>query len=227
MPFTCRVCRRDDFRTRQELHEHSEAKHRNQYCIACCRLFVNPNACQQHLLTSSAHNKKTVSCPARACEGLFISNRDLALHLESGACPGGVSRDRLDRLVARVDKLRVITLPGMETCDNGPSVGSVSDAASGSGSRTSPYECSNCGTPFKSFGQLRSHEDGPAHAAVRYQCPPRRGGCEQQFKTLSGLLAHVQSTKCTVSNRFKKQFVHVIPPKYPRSLISLCRYFLS
>lgn len=53
------------------------------------------------------------------------------------------------------------------------------------------------------------HLKGPAHEQDIYKCPPDWEGCRAEFKTLSGLMQHVESGCCGVK-RFKKRLRNAV-----------------
>ena len=53
------------------------------------------------------------------------------------------------------------------------------------------------------------HLHSPAHENTKYLCPPAWNGCKTQFKTLSGLMQHVESETCGVA-KFKQRFKNVV-----------------
>ncbi|KAI0686942.1 hypothetical protein BC835DRAFT_1377904 [Cytidiella melzeri] len=82
------------FATQQGLHEHSRQAH--PYCESCRLTFQNKTNLDMHLLTSAIHNPRNHLCPGRGCGRSFISYPDLTKHFESGTCPSGVTRRKLN-----------------------------------------------------------------------------------------------------------------------------------
>ncbi|KAI0087482.1 hypothetical protein BDY19DRAFT_892782, partial [Irpex rosettiformis] len=66
------------------------------------------------------------------------------------------------------------------------------------------YECFVCHKEFGALSALNDHLNSPVHADKIFRCPTRYNGCNQEFKTLSGLLSHVERSECGVA-RFRKQ----------------------
>lgn len=137
-----------------------------------------------------------------SCDRAFVSHAALILHWESGACRSGVTRQILDGTVTNLDRYNIITNPDRLICDsNGP--GRTTIWASERCWNGHSYECYLCHREFSTLHALNSHVQSPAHDESTYRCPPRWGGCDQEFVTLSGLFQHVESECCGVQ-RFQR-----------------------
>ena len=160
-----------------------------------------------HLRTSVIHNPRKHVCPGRGCKASFVAYGDLALHLESGACRGGFNRGNINKMVIRGDKKHVITNPqrliGYRE-DDEVRIWATENAWNGV-----RYECVLCHREFRMLSALNAHLASPAHANKIYRCPTQYDGCSQEFKTLSGLLSHVERSECGV-RRFRKQLTDTL-----------------
>jgi hypothetical protein len=149
---------------------------------------------------SKHHLPATVRCPGRGCSKSFVSYGALVLHVESGACPSGMTRDRLNRLVVRRDTRHYITNP--DRLIEGPLDGRYEPPAPVETWATElswngeEYECFLCGGTFETLARLNKHLQSPRHADKIYRCP--KPDCRTEFRTLSGLCQHVEGGTCGV-----------------------------
>jgi hypothetical protein len=161
-----------------------------------------------HLRTSAIHNRKKHFCPGRGCGKSFIAYGDLALHLESGTCRSGVTRKKLNKYVVRVDKGNLLTNPTrLIEYDKDSEVQYT--WANGGAWNGDAYECFLCHRTFRLLPALNAHLQSPAHDEKIYRCPVKYNGCNQEYRTLSALLAHIERSECKVT-RFKKQFTGIL-----------------
>ncbi|KAI0686940.1 hypothetical protein BC835DRAFT_428508 [Cytidiella melzeri] len=189
------------FDTEEDRDEHMEEFH--WYCKSCDRIFGSEQSLDMHLRTSKIHNKKIYRCPGRGCGKSFVAYGDLALHLESGACSSGATRRAINNLVARADRNNLITNPSrLIGYDEKARV--VSTSANSSAWNGRQYECFLCHKEFRQLSSLNAHLHSPVHDQKIYRCPKGYKGCGAEYKTLSGLLSHVERSECGVS-RFRKQ----------------------
>ena len=151
------------------------------------------------------------------CGRAFAQSSALVMHLESGACASGLTRRMIDALVASVDVGGVITDP-TRMLEYGGGAGSRRGKAAVTEVRATErawngreYECYLCPgyKGFKTLARLNQHLASPAHADKIYRCPPLLSGCSREFKTLSGLVQHVESERCGV-RRFKARMDRAI-----------------
>jgi Zinc-finger of C2H2 type/Zinc finger, C2H2 type len=183
------------FKTRAGLQEHDRDVH--VYCTDCQRSFQNQNNLRHHL-SSNLHQPNTVVCPGSGCNKSFISPAGLALHFESGACPSGMTRNQLNRLVVRADRNNVITNPtrllgGPGGYDPPPSATVWATGRSWNGTA---FECFLCNATFRTLANLNQHLQSPRHESKIYRCP--KSDCHIEFVTLSGLCQHVEGGSCGV-----------------------------
>ena len=136
---------------------------------------------------------------------MFITEAHLILHCESGTCPSGVTRQAVDRVVARIDRGGIITNPA-RMIENTVVTQTWATERSWNGYA---YECFLCHKDFRTLNALNQHLQSPAHQESKYRCPPAWDGCRAQFKTLSALMQHVESGTCGVE-RFRRRFTNVI-----------------
>lgn len=192
------------FTTEDGLHQHNSRKH--WYCASCRRLFQTENNLHTHL-RSSAHQPRRLRCPGSRCKASFITEAGLVLHCESGACRSGVTRRAVDRVVTSVDRGNIITDPTkMIEALNAPITEIWATSQSWNGKA---FECILCHREFTDLTRLNQHLHSPAHENTKYLCPPAWNGCKTQFKTLSGLMQHVESETCGVA-KFKQRFKNVV-----------------
>ncbi|KAH8092230.1 hypothetical protein BXZ70DRAFT_977205 [Cristinia sonorae] len=190
------------FSSKESLVQHKSAKH--WYCTPCDRIFLSESNLDNHL-RSSTHQPKRFKCPG--CTNSYISSAALILHCESGTCRSGVTRQAVDRLVISLDRNNVITNPNRLI--KGPdgsyrSPASVTQWATLSSWNGRAYECVLCHKEFSTLNALNAHLQSPAHADKIYRCPNGWNGCGTQFRTLSGLVQHVEGATCGVK-RFRSQ----------------------
>ncbi|CAL1707706.1 unnamed protein product [Somion occarium] len=163
--YYCRICSKVfDFQV--GLHEHNRQVH--PYCISCKRVFQTRSNLDAHM-RSSVHQGRTVPCPG--CRGAFVSTAALILHCESGRCPSGVTRDMVNRVVAKIDRGNVITNPS-RLIGYSPSSSSrtVMDIWATEDSWNGyAYECILCHKEFRSLGALNAHLKSPAHQDKMYK----------------------------------------------------------
>ncbi|KAJ3530044.1 hypothetical protein NM688_g7767 [Phlebia brevispora] len=195
------------FDSDESLREHRRLRH--WYCEKCNTVFIDENSLKIHLRASETHNERTILCPGEGCGKLFISPSDLTQHLESGACRSRITRTDVNNIAAKFDTNRVITNPDRMLTGG-------DDMLSYLRPRIAPayamelsfngtaYECILCHRTFATLSRLHEHMASPVHEAKIYHCPSRYGGCEIEFKTLSGLIRHVESQVCDVLHFVKK-----------------------
>lgn len=162
------------------LHEHNRQKHPN--CKSCKRVFENQNNLNAHF-RSSIHKPANLYCVGKDCKRSFITEAALVLHCESGSCSSGVNRQNINPtgfLCDSPSSERGAVWPTLR-CWNG-------DA----------YECILCHHEFRTLPALDSHLQSLVHEQSMCRCPPRQGGCNQEFRTWSGLFQHVESECCGV-----------------------------
>ncbi|KAI9456809.1 hypothetical protein BJY52DRAFT_1102182, partial [Lactarius psammicola] len=119
---------------------------------------------------------QTLRCPGTGCGRTFVSPSALAGHFELGTCASYMTRDQLNRLIARADRKNYVTQRWATEY--------MWDGAA--------YECPLCnGVSFERPEQLTQHLQSPrhAHADNMYRCP--KPDCGSEFATLSTLCGHV------------------------------------
>lgn len=191
------------------LHQHGQQEH--PYCESCERPFRSQNNLETHL-KSSAHQPRTLVCPGRKCSKRFISGAALILHLESGACRSGMTRDRINRLAVQFDPTNVITNPARLL--QGPdgyalpqkTITTIATSLAWNGRK---FECFLCHREYQTLAALNQHLDSPAHDDEIYRCPRGWQGCGAEFRTLSALCQHVESEQCSI-RRFNDPMQSVI-----------------
>lgn len=190
-----------------DVSSNNHACQRRWYCVECMRLFNNEQSLNTHLRASKLHNKLIHACPGRGCVHAFVSYSDLLQHLESGACRSRVKRTDVNNLAVRLDRGGIITNPSRLLTDSSGIRSAprpiVSYATVQSFNGTA-YECVLCHRTFATLPRLDTHLDSPAHDEEIYHCPTAHDGCGVEFRTLSGLLQHIESECCDV-RKFQNQ----------------------
>ncbi|KAK5663821.1 hypothetical protein OQA88_24 [Cercophora sp. LCS_1] len=123
--FRCCDCERN-FASTKALMQHLQDKvhkpkpapapDRTQTCHECRRQFRTEEALQQHQSSEIHRPARTFSCAAggaagRGCGRRFGSPAAMLQHLESGACPSGMNRHKLNMLVLRSDREGLVSSP--------------------------------------------------------------------------------------------------------------------
>ncbi|KAI0341150.1 hypothetical protein BDW22DRAFT_331452 [Trametopsis cervina] len=198
----CGACEKV-FGSVQALDDHWR-KGMHWYCNPCQHIFLTEHGFYQHLTASAIHNPRTKKCPGKRCNRSFVSHGDLLLHLESGACPSGMTRQRVNTLAILYDEDNVITDPSRLVEDQDSEEAEVVGCWATEGTwNGDAYECYLCHKTFRTLSSLNSHLGSPAHADKIYRCPTQFNGCDRHLKTLSGLLHHIERSGCGVT-RFRQ-----------------------
>ncbi|KAL1943407.1 hypothetical protein VTO73DRAFT_4482 [Trametes versicolor] len=183
--------------------EQEKVKFADRYCVPCKRAFMSPGNLRSHQ-QSHIHQGRRVPCPFPGCGKRFVSIAAVFIHLESGTCASGMMLDKLVRLVSRVDREHVLTIPD-QLANVATNSASPSLSASGVGMKGKMryvrdgalYRCTACGKAFGSYVAFTRHAGSAAHAAQVFRCPLAHG-CGAEFRTFSGLCQHVESEQCRV-----------------------------
>lgn len=188
------------------MHQHNRQVH--WYCESCRRTFQSEHGLDMHLNTSAIHNPRQHVCPGRGCGRAFVAYGDLALHLESGACPSGFNRRNINDTVIRADRQNIITNPSrlIGYREDAPVTRTWATANSWNGFA---YECILCHKEFRQLSALNAHLESPAHEDRIYRCPAQYNGCSSEYRTLSGLLSHVERSECGVT-RFRRRMTDTL-----------------
>ena len=161
-------------------------------------------------LKSSVHLGKNVKCPW--CPDKFTNLTGVTLHLESGKCPSGIDRQKIDQYCRQVDRdhvftNRLIEYHTLDTYQYKPA------AATGTAwnVRRGCFGCYLCPRGFPNLTALNQHLNSPVHQQKIYHCPR----CKLEYVALSALVNHLESETCgpfrfnsmagslgTVANRF-------------------------
>ena len=193
----CNDCGRD-FRSSYARQEHYRQSPKHHYCWDCDHHFQSESNLRNHL-NSRIHQPANFLCPGRGCNRSFVSTAALTLHLESGTCPSGITRDKLNRIVVRADRDNYITdrsrlLTGPSGQNELPAPSTIwATERSWNGVA---YECFLCNSTFRTLVHLNQHLKSPRHADKIYRCP--KSDCRIKFSTLSGLCQHVEGGSCGV-----------------------------
>jgi len=162
-------------------------------------------------MNSSAHKSSDIACPT-GCGRSFISYTALVLHLESGTCSSGLTRERVDYYIRQWDRQGLIstgrlalTAPPSNNSSPRPQTHLATEASYSRSDQA--YKCFFCIRLFSSLRALNQHLGSPRHAYSTidsplgeklYHCANRRGGCTKEFLSLSGLMGHVEAGHCGV-----------------------------
>lgn len=127
----------------------------------------------------------------------------MILHLESGGCRSGVTRQIINRYVRQYDTSNVITNPARLLTGGGGhnTYDDVTYSATAASWNGYEYECYLCHSAFRSLVALNQHLASPRHQENIYVCP--LGSCRLQFSGLSALCQHIESERCGIS-RFRQ-----------------------
>ncbi|KAH8807236.1 hypothetical protein F5884DRAFT_899669 [Xylogone sp. PMI_703] len=182
----CSVCD-ETWSTEDRMTEHEHEDH--NYCGECERTFANYNNLKMHL-NSRIHRGQKVQCPL--CKACFATATGLTHHVETGSCPNaaGLTRDTLYKFMRSKDPGGVITknLIGW----HGSTKYEANDRSYNW--RRQGYECYLCHGLFGKLQGLNQHLNSPIHQESLYHCPNR--GCRKDFKTLAGIINHLESESC-------------------------------
>ncbi|GAA5979033.1 hypothetical protein JCM5350_004211 [Sporobolomyces pararoseus] len=196
------------FETEGQSDRHAEVRH--WYCKTHKRCFDSESNLRMHM-NSSAHVQPGVICPA-GCGRRFVSHSGAVIHLESGSCASGMTREEVNYLVARWDRQGLITtgrraLPAPPSSSQSFSRSTQPQLYATEASYSYYDGAYKCYLDNKLFGTLRAlnqHLSSGAHAYMTndggeklYRCPHRRG-CGREFTSLSGLVSHIERASCGV-----------------------------
>ena len=120
----------------------------------------------------------------------------MTIHLESGTCPSGANRQKVNELVRSYDRDHLITDRLLTYPDSNRRVDTWATSAAWNGDA---YECYFCPREFRNLSALNMHLKSPVHEQKMYKCPK----CLNKFNVLSGLVQHVESESCGIS-RFRE-----------------------
>jgi hypothetical protein len=171
------------------------------YCEPCNRPFQSKSNLESHE-NSSIHQPRNFKCPGARCNRHFVSKSALTGHWEAGTCPSGITRNILNREVARRDPNHIITNPSRLI--RGPEEPAVTDMWATQlawNPETRSFECYLCHRQFGMLRSLNDHLQSPRHMERIYRCP-NTTGCGSEFSTLSALCQHVERDGCGVQ-RFR------------------------
>ncbi|KAK0209056.1 hypothetical protein DFS33DRAFT_499299 [Desarmillaria ectypa] len=184
------------FKDEHGLHEHRRQSPNHYYCASCKRDFQSESNLDAHL-RSSIHMPPVFKCPGARCNEAFVSRSAVVLHLESGCCISRADRAAVNRYVRQYDNENIITDPSrMLTGPDGAPRDEIIYSANENAWDESAYECYLCHQTTRTLCSLNQHLASPKHEAKMYICPS--DSCRIRFTTLSALLQHIESGKCSV-----------------------------
>lgn len=129
-----------------------------------------------------------IRCDATTHVYQFVNLTGATLHLESGSCSSGISRQKIDNFIQERDTNHVISKK-LLTYDGYTAEAPKATSASWNGNY---YECYFCNRGFTQLNALNQHLSSPVHEQKKYHCPRCRG----EFTVLSGLVNHLESERC-------------------------------
>jgi len=116
----------------------------------------------------------------------------MTIHLESGTCPSGATRHKVNETIRFYDRNNLITDRLLTYPDSNGSTETWATSAAWNGHA---FECYFCPREFRSLPALNQHLKSPAHEQKLYHCPK----CAVKFNVFSGLVQHVESESCGIS----------------------------
>lgn len=182
---------------------HLHANH--HHCRQCGRYFGSRAAVNNHL-ASDAHRPRDKTCPF-CHQSTFSSFSAMAAHVESSACGGfRGSRAQLLQLVRRleqqIDAPNLLTRPRIEYNTDPSQYSSSMSIQGGSATitdaqrcyepRFNAFLCPLCDNRFQSAQNLMAHLNSRQHTQAEYRCK----SCGTTFITLTGILQHMERTRC-------------------------------
>ena len=132
---------------------------------------------------------RNVKCPW--CTNKFTNLTGVTLHLESGKCPSGIDRQKIDNYCRQVDRDHVFTNRLIEYPTSADYTPAAATSNAWNGSRGC-YICYLCQSGFSKLTALNQHLNSPVHQQKIYHC----FRCQVQFVALSGLVNHLESETC-------------------------------
>ncbi|TGO48685.1 hypothetical protein BOTNAR_0464g00020 [Botryotinia narcissicola] len=159
-------------------------------CSGCDSWFWSSVARENHHVSQHGH-RYWIPNEMSSLSTQYPTVSALIVHLESGRCPSGSNRERINAAIRCLDKNHVITTPLMEY--SYPSFTNIATERSWNGFY---YECSMCHRGFNTLQGLNGHLRSPVHDQRMYRCPGP--SCGREFIVLSGLVQHVESESCGV-----------------------------
>ena len=182
--------------------------HADYHCAACDRYFGDANELRVHLLKSKVHNARRYTCSGWDCGRSFVHRSDCVLHLENGSCYGGVECGLLNRIVAEVDHDRTI-IERRKVYNR--HVRKFSDKDLQMNRCVDGFECPmvGCQKSYPTVDGLRAHLKSPTHAPDMFRCPMKYGGCNKRFKAFSGLLSHLELSRCGAETPLKEHYTAI------------------
>jgi len=188
-------CERCDTFTNSEdeLKDHYARSSAHHYCRPCERFFQNDNNLRAHL-RSTLHAGGTIKCIG--CTRTFPTISAMTLHLESGTCPSGATRQKVNETVRHYDRNNLITDRLLTYPDSN---GRTDTWATGAAWNGYAFACYFCPREFQTLTALNQHLKSPAHEQKLYHCPK----CGVKFNVFSGLVQHVESESCGIA-RFRE-----------------------
>ncbi|GAA6008680.1 hypothetical protein JCM11491_003397 [Sporobolomyces phaffii] len=181
--WNCHLCQ-SAFPDGQSLAEHHDRAH--FYCPVHARAFRNQNALQNHL-RSSAHVSPDIFCPT-GCGRRFVDYGAVTLHLESGACASGITRDQINHGVAQLDPQHLITNHTSHGSNRRPLITSGNSAHN---NRFSPYSNASRSLAPPAVVQNLATNASYNPSNGQFEC----FFCHSFFRTLSGLNQHLASPR--------------------------------
>ncbi|TFK75429.1 hypothetical protein BDN72DRAFT_832306 [Pluteus cervinus] len=209
----CTQCERA-FVHQGALQQHIRSTHRI-YCARCNRRFITNYSLQQHISAvhpqidryssgrnalvqhsaSAVHHDRPICCPL--CGQAFRVPSSIPMHIESGACQGGITRHHVTaavhnmNIIPSISASRLLTGPTNLVYSVQPTIYYLATKQAFTGTA---FECYFCRRQFRQLRALSAHLNSAAHDKDNFKCPNRR--CNKEFTLISGLVQHIESGAC-------------------------------
>lgn len=204
----CKPCN-VDFSTSEILRKHNSIEHPDSYCLKRERYFITQNNlnevltalifscddCSNLLQHTKTHMPKDILC--WGCQVFsYATVSAMAIHLESGACSAGWTIQHINQLAAESPRANALTVEGRNPwlLAGAPPL-AANDACYRPRGR---WTCPVCDLLYYSGPDLTHHlrdRDCCRGYPNVFKCEV----CLGQYTTLSGLLQHIQSPRCSAS----------------------------
>ncbi|KIL61132.1 hypothetical protein M378DRAFT_866856 [Amanita muscaria Koide BX008] len=204
-PYRCSACKKG-FNNELSLNHHMrdspvhkqvvKRTNTDTFCTICEKRFQTPAALAQHN-ASPIHRQRNTSC--FVCPSKFKTPSALAQHVESSCRQLPFNRHHITAFVQSLDIASTISLrssiegslPVLQLSRPLITYQALPSSFNGSG-----YQCHICRKTFSVIQSLEAHLNSPVHDEDEFKCPK----CNTRFKLISGLVQHLESASCGLSN---------------------------
>ncbi|KAM6501678.1 hypothetical protein JOM56_001655 [Amanita muscaria] len=202
--YSCSTCNKtfnsesavDQHRRDSPVHKQVVRRTPRTTCTICEKRFQTPGDLAQHN-ASSVHRYRNTSC--FVCPSRFKTPSALAQHVESSCQQLPFNRHHI---TAAVQSLNIASKISLRSSIEGslpvlrisrPLITYQALARSFNGRG---YQCHICRKTFPALQSLQAHLNSPVHDVDEFKCPK----CNTRFKLVSGLVQHLESASCGLSN---------------------------